>query len=200
VVRALVDVQLPQDLQKAYTIACVHEEVSDNCSPWTPAPAMTTRRAISWTTPVKPEKLLEEKKPTEVFKQPDTRQTVDDKFSALKSYRRAKGLCFMCGERWWKEHKCQPTVQLHVMQEMINMLHSSPDSGMDVSESGDDMELMHIADVPLDDPTPEQPIVLQCTIQGKLLLFLLDSSSNNSFLCNSIAASLSGQIKMQRPR
>jgi hypothetical protein len=83
---------------------------------------------------------------------------------------------------------------------MIDLLHSSPDSGMDVSESGDDMELMHITDVPLDDPAPEQSIVLRCTVQGKPVLFLLDSGSNNSFLSNSIADSLSGQINMQRPR
>lgn len=32
--------------------------------------------------------------------------TRNDKISALKSYRRSKGLCFTCGKRWSKDHKC----------------------------------------------------------------------------------------------
>ncbi|KAF0907290.1 hypothetical protein E2562_015791 [Oryza meyeriana var. granulata] len=30
----------------------------------------------------------------------------DDKLAALKAYRKAKGLCFTCGERWGRDHKC----------------------------------------------------------------------------------------------
>lgn len=40
----------------------------------------------------------------------------DDKVSALKNYRRAKGLCFKCGEKWGPQHKCPPTVSLNAME------------------------------------------------------------------------------------
>lgn len=48
----------------------------------------------------------------------------DDRLSALKSYRRSKGLCFTCGEKWGKDHKCATAVQLHVVQELLDILHS----------------------------------------------------------------------------
>ena len=48
----------------------------------------------------------------------------DDKWIALRNFRRAKGLCYTCGERWAKEHRCQGTVQLHIVQEMVELLQS----------------------------------------------------------------------------
>jgi hypothetical protein len=43
---------------------------------------------------------------------------VEDKWSTLKAYRRARVLCFTCGERWGKEHQCQKTIPLHIVQEI----------------------------------------------------------------------------------
>lgn len=45
-------------------------------------------------------------------------RTDDGKLSALKAYRRAKGLCFKCGERWSQSHRCSANVPLHVVEEM----------------------------------------------------------------------------------
>lgn len=47
---------------------------------------------------------------------------VDEKLAALRAYRRANGLCPTCGERWSRDHKCGPTVQLHVLEELWEML------------------------------------------------------------------------------
>lgn len=41
---------------------------------------------------------------------------------ALRAFRRARGLCFTCGEKWDPQHKCGQTVQLHVVQELVEML------------------------------------------------------------------------------
>lgn len=49
---------------------------------------------------------------------------VEDKLTALKSYRRAKGLCFTCGEKWAREHQCKASVQLHVVQEMLEFFYA----------------------------------------------------------------------------
>jgi hypothetical protein len=43
--------------------------------------------------------------------------SVDEKMCALKQYRRARGLCDRCAEKWLYGHKCAPTVQLHAIQE-----------------------------------------------------------------------------------
>jgi hypothetical protein len=124
----------------------------------------------------------------------------EDKLTALRNYRRAKNLCFTCGEKFSRDHKCHSTVQLHVVQEMVEFLTHSPSSSMDINDGTDDMELMHLADIGPDDPIPEQSIVLHCTIQGKPVLFLLDSGSNNSIISAQISAQFSGQQKLSRPR
>jgi hypothetical protein len=48
-------------------------------------------------------------------------QKEDSKLIALKAYRRAKGLCFKCGERWGHAHKCSASVPLHMVEEMWAM-------------------------------------------------------------------------------
>ena len=107
----------------------------------------------------------------------------DDKLTALKNYRRAKGLCFTCGERWGREHKCQPTVQLHVVQEMVEFFQSNDDSAPpSPSVASDDMELNLMSVDSTHDSAPEHSIILNCSVQGKAVVFLLDSGSNNSFL------------------
>ena len=63
-------------------------------------------------------------------------KTSEDKLSTLKSYRRAKGLCFKCGGKWGHGHKCPPTVSLHAMEEVWQFL-AEGDSDQHVSESDD---------------------------------------------------------------
>jgi hypothetical protein len=197
-VRVLVAVQLPQDLQTAYTIACVQEEVGGGLISSTPIVATQHKRHFPAVAPqVKP---VEERRAIEYPKPAVSNYSPDDKLSALKNYRRAKGLCFTCGERWFKDHKCQATVQLHVVQEMVEFLSPSPASSVDLTDNSDDMELMHIDDIALEDPVPEQSIVLQCTIQGNPVTFLLDSGSNNSFLSKTVAANLTGRVPLTTPR
>ncbi|KAL5651409.1 hypothetical protein ACJX0J_036867 [Zea mays] len=41
-----------------------------------------------------------------------------NKLEALKAYRRAKGLCFKCGEKWGHNHRCLTSVLLHFVEEM----------------------------------------------------------------------------------
>jgi hypothetical protein len=43
---------------------------------------------------------------------------IDDKFQALKQYRRARGLCDKCAEKWVYGHTCAPVVYLHAIQEI----------------------------------------------------------------------------------
>ena len=42
----------------------------------------------------------------------------DEKLSALKQYRQAKGLCFKCGEKCNPQHKCPAIVSLHAMEQL----------------------------------------------------------------------------------
>jgi hypothetical protein len=44
--------------------------------------------------------------------------SMDDKFSSLKAYRRARGLYDKCAEKWSHGHRCSTIVQLHALEEM----------------------------------------------------------------------------------
>lgn len=66
--------------------------------------------------------------------------STDDKLKALRGYRRSKGLCFTCGEKWGHDHVCNPMVQLHVVEELVSMLAApaSPESPSSPSEQVDE--------------------------------------------------------------
>ena len=38
--------------------------------------------------------------------------------TALKNYRRSKGLCFKCGEKWGPNHKCPPSISLNAIEDI----------------------------------------------------------------------------------
>ena len=40
---------------------------------------------------------------------------VDAKLNTLHDYRRARGLCIRCGEKWSRDHRCPEQIQLHVL-------------------------------------------------------------------------------------
>jgi hypothetical protein len=63
-------------------------------------------------------------KPAVAIAAPETpaAPTLDAKLSAVKAYRRAMGLCYKCSEKWSKDHKCSPQIQLHLVQELWDLL------------------------------------------------------------------------------
>jgi hypothetical protein len=42
----------------------------------------------------------------------------------IKAYRRARGLCDHCGEKWSREHKCVAQVGLHVLDKLYALFTS----------------------------------------------------------------------------
>lgn len=48
--------------------------------------------------------------------------SVDDRLAALRSARRAQGLCMRCGSKWSRDHRCPQAVQLNVVQELLDAL------------------------------------------------------------------------------
>jgi hypothetical protein len=46
----------------------------------------------------------------------------EDRYESLKAARRASGECFKYGEKWGPGHKCPKSVQLHVLDEFLEVL------------------------------------------------------------------------------
>jgi len=88
------------------------------------------------------------------------------------------------------------------VQELVDFFQQSVDAAAASEDGVVDMVLnmMHLDDLSKSESNPEQSIVLNCTVQGKHVVFLLDSGSNNSFLNASLANNLSGHRLLSSPR
>lgn len=46
----------------------------------------------------------------------------EDKLASLRDFRRKDGLCFKCGGKWDKNHKCLAQIPIHVLEELLDAL------------------------------------------------------------------------------
>lgn len=186
-VRVLVAIQQPANLDAAFTLALLYEELGDGLNP--------LKRAQPLTLPPPPparwvSKTVEEKKQYE-----SARGNVDDKWSNLKAYRRAKGLCFVCGEKWGKEHVCNGSAQLHIVQEMINYMQAEElDTGQEEDSETEQQHLMLLSAAAVNtNNNSQKTLQLRVTVQGQAMLFLVDSGSSTCFIDQSRAHLFSGK-------
>ena len=71
----------------------------------------------------------------------------EDRVTALRNYHRARSLCFKCGERWGQDHQCAATVQLHVVEELWEMLQAEAQDRQGLDSDSDEEQLMSISKV-----------------------------------------------------
>ena len=131
-------------------------------------------------------------------------QPTEDKIAALRAYRRARGLCFTGGERWGRDHRCGPTIQLHVVEELLAMMHSesvdiSEPSARDDAVSDRSADCCVISKEALDGGESPTTMRLHGWVQGREVLMLVDSGSSHSFICESLATQLQGVVKAKHP-
>ncbi|CAD6334226.1 unnamed protein product [Miscanthus lutarioriparius] len=114
----------------------------------------------------------------------------EDKLTALKNFRRKNGLCFKCGNKWSKDHKCPPQVALHVIEELLDALE---DEGLDSEEL--DSEILEESVMSVGHSVPSNQVnrrtMKLCGKIGKHdVLILVDSGSVASFISTKLADSL----------
>ena len=51
--------------------------------------------------------------------------TLDECWSALRATRCAQGFYMRCGGKWGHDHQCPVAVQLHVVQELLDVFHEA---------------------------------------------------------------------------
>ena len=59
------------------------------------------------------------------------------KLKKLREYRRAHGLCFKCGKKWGHDHTCPTSVQLHVVEELLDLFGIDNFSDTQLPEMGE---------------------------------------------------------------
>ena len=117
--------------------------------------------------------------------------SLDTKLSAVKAYRRAMGLCYKCGEKWSKDHKCSQQVQLHLVQELWDLLPDDADQAPAPTTPTDEEQAFLAISLSAVTGTPAPRTVrFSGSIQGHPINILLDSGSSSSFLGAAVAARL----------
>jgi len=112
--------QQPTDIDKAVELALLFEELEDDPQ-FSSAPSSPMYQCIA---PACPQPSRIQMRPTTAKKvhEPARSTFADEKWAQLRNFRKSKGLCFICGARWGKDHQCKSIVQLHVVQEMMEFL------------------------------------------------------------------------------
>ena len=208
---SVVQVQRPSTLDTACSLALLQEEVAgpvrrdarppDAGFQWRPPPP---RRPLPLPAPPRVDK-----PPAPSLVSADDKHTADsgkpsvDKFAALKAYRRARGLCDKCAKHWRPGHQCAMTVQLHVVQELMDLLSSDVGDHVGLSDSADtypssstSSDQAHLfATLSLDalaGSDGPKTMRFMGSLQGQEILILVDSGSTHSFLSVSVADRLQG--------
>lgn len=175
-IRSAIWLHRPQDLETAHLLALLQEEESVPCKKRSYSKSDFRDNNKSKWTSRSDDISRSESKRTEYTKS-------DDKLEALKAYRRSKGLCFTCGEKYSSTHKCPTQVPLHVIEELLEVLQIQPHADMKSSSSSDsEEEAVMMMGSSLPNGKKRKSFRLQGTFGKHHLLILVDSGSVSSFI------------------
>ncbi|WVZ82556.1 hypothetical protein U9M48_029810 [Paspalum notatum var. saurae] len=203
-IRAAVLIQRPKDLDSACTLALLQEEVSAQASRREfrkTDPGGGWKPAVRGPSPLPLPPGVDKQVPTAADKtSPEQVRSNADKFSALRAYRRAKGLCDRCAEKWHPGHRCAASIQLHVVEELFELFQqdeavSPPSSPPHSSEH----VCLALSAAAVSGSASARTLKLIGFLQSRQLKILVDSSSSSSFLGETIARDLSGVSQLVQP-
>lgn len=118
--------------------------------------------------------------------------SAEEKFQALRASRHAQDLCICCGAKWSRDHKCAKQVQLHLVQELLDMFPDSDEvDGSGPSSPTAPQIMMHLSIAAVVGKASPKTFSLIGKMQGRSLSILVDSGSSHTFLSSHMVAALS---------
>lgn len=133
-----------------------------------------------------------------VYAVPRQRQ-VDEKLASLKAYRRARGLCDRCADKWVPGHRCAPIVQLHSLQELWELIEEDSSTNTTETEPKPSGELLSLSMSAVSGTPSRRTVQLSGECQGHPVILLVDSGSSHSFVSSPLAVKLSGISSLPHP-
>ena len=198
-IRSAVVIQRPPDLDTACALALLQEEVLDrNKSRDFPRADYSARSLARVPLPLPLPPSSDKSLPqsaSDGIRAPDSSRSrfLDDKLSGLCAYHRAKGLCVKCAEKWSRDHKCPEAVQLHVIQELYDLIQFEEEqSEEDFSQPGSEHLFFSLSEAALTGVEAPKTMRFKGFIQNQEVLVLIDSGSCHTFISDTVAAQLSG--------
>lgn len=119
-----------------------------------------------------------------------TEAKLTDKYESLRAMRRAKGLCYKCGDKYSPGHKCAAQVSLHVLEELLETLQldtSDDDDHRTTAASDSEAECLHLSnDAVNGTATKTKTIKLHGLIDKLSVLILIDSGSSHNLISDRV--------------
>jgi len=200
-IRAAVSLHRPQNWDTACVLAKLQEDLSVPRKPevrkWDVSSGTRpfARTALPLPPPI-PRPAVDPKLPVEAGRS----TSADEHWAALRSSRRAQGLCIHCGAKWSRDHRCAQVVHLNSLEELL-ALFSEDDIDADTEHSEHDHnEVQMMLSVAM---VSSISSALSMSFEGQLgdtpIRILLDSGSTHTFISTSVAASCSELQTLQFP-
>lgn len=191
-IKSVVLVQRPQDLDTTCVLASLQEEVGDsyrrkdfNCSDG--ASSFKSHACVPLPLPALPS----HERPAPTVHADDRRPgdtarlcSPDSKLADLRAYRHAMGLCYNCAEKWSKDHRCSPTVQLHAVQELWELfqLEDADVDSQSLHEGSSEQLFLSISKAAMTGQGAPHTMKFLGSIQHESVTMLVDSGSSHSFV------------------
>jgi hypothetical protein len=172
-IRAAVESQVPETVERASLLALVQQEVLAEAKPWGQRPYQQHRT----------DHVAHKAEPARLALKLGNGDMWKDR--QLRDYRKANGLCFKCGEKFDPTHQCQmkQAPELHAItteetpeqlsEEVLNMLELQ-----DIAEA----QQLSLSIHALAGTDSGDTIHLRAMVGNQVLLVLVDSGSTGSFL------------------
>lgn len=206
--RAAIMVQRPPDLDTACALALVQEEAHDGGrpeqfrppeqvfrpSPRLPPQAVPLHQPRPPTTPVAADRRGLEAARAAPVEQPRQAPQETNPLNTLRAYRRARGLCFKCGERWGRDHTCPTTIQMHVLEELMDFMGIEQNTDGETSVGPDSTEetVYAVSLQAFNGNDSSKLLQFSALIQDQAVEVLIDSGSSASFINSRCAEGLLG--------
>jgi hypothetical protein len=127
---------------------------------------------------------------TRVYTDPGRSLSANERWAALRSSRRAQGLCIRCGVKWSKDHRCAQAVQLNALEEVL-ALFSVDDSvdAMEVDQPPEHAEVqMLLSMAAVSGISTPRTMTFDGFLGDTPVRILLDSGSTHTFISTAMAA------------
>jgi len=198
-IRSAVHMHRPTTLDTACVLALLQEELVDPATQLEvhrPAPFNFAKIPVHGPLPSNPPPHWAERGDRPVVPGADRRgRGVEEKLSTLRDYRRARGLCIRCGEKWSRDHKYPEAIQLHVLQELWEVYHAADcvDAESEPDEEQEPAQLCLAISMTASSGVPSiNAIQFLGNVQRHTARILVDSGSSHTFVSQSLAAKLIG--------
>jgi hypothetical protein len=131
---------------------------------------------------------------------PDNHKTKDDKqqpkwdtkYESLRAKRRAAGLCMKCGEAYSPQHRCPKQVNLHVVEELMEVFQhgNAEDKEHDSSALESEEELLALSLCAADGTQGAKTIRIPGVLHTTDIPILIDSGSSGTFVSEQLVSDL----------